>query len=174
MLLINCLIINNSSSNYAAGVWIDQDAHFSMINCVIANNKSTDATNGIGGLYVGPNIRYSRMTNNIFYNNSSAASSSRNNFYSATTNFAGTFSNYFSDATIPVGGVSGLGNKTSTDYASPGFVNPTSFQGYTTNSTSITEINNSNWRLSSTSPLIGLGISTSNADLPYPYSTTMC
>lgn len=169
--LINCLIINNSSSNYAAGVWIDQDAHFSMINCVIANNKSTDATNGIGGLYVGPNIRYSRMTNNIFYNNSSAVSSTKNNFYSTTTNFAGTFSNYFSDATIPVGGVTGLGNKTSTDYASPGFVSPTSFQGYTTNSSSITEINNSNWRLSSTSPLIGLGISTSNADLPYPYST---
>jgi hypothetical protein len=170
--LINCVIINNTSSNYCAGVWIDQDAHFSMINCIIANNKSTDATNGIGGLYVGANIRYSRMTNNIFYNNTSAVTATnRNNFYSATTNFAGTFSNYFSDATIPVGGVTGLGNKTSTDYVSPGFVNPTSFQGYTTNSTSITEINNSNWRLTSSSPLIGLGISTSNADLPYPYST---
>ena len=168
---INCIIINNTSSNYAGGVWIDQDAHFSMINCIIANNKSTDATNGIGGLYVGANIRYSRITNNIFYNNTSAVTlTNRNNYYSPTTNNAGVFSNYFSDAAIPAGGVVALGNKTSTDYASPGFVSPTSYQGYTTDATKITEMNNSNWRLTSTSPLIGLGISTSNADAPYPFS----
>ena len=169
--LINCMIINNTSSNYAAGIWIDQDAHFSMINCIIANNKSTDATNGIGGLYVGANIRYSRITNNIFYNNTSAVTATnRNNYYSPTTNNAGVFSNYFSDAAIPAGGVIALGNKTSTDFASPGFVSPTSFQGYATDAGKTTELSNSNWRLNSNSPLIDLGISTSNADAPYPFS----
>jgi hypothetical protein len=178
--LINCIIINNSSSSYAAGVWIDQDAHFSMINCIIANNKSTDATNGIGGLYVGGNIRFSRMTNNIFYNNTSAVTATnRNNFYSATTNFAAVYANYFSDTTIPVGFDATLtsaspshGNKTSNDISTPDFVLPTSFQGYTAVAGNITEINNSNWRLKSTSGLINIGSNpTTRGDMPYPYST---
>jgi len=173
--LINCIIVNNTSSNYAAGIWIDQDAHFSMINCIVANNKSTDATNGIGGLYVGANIRYSRITNNIFYNNTSAVTATnRNNYYSPTTNNAGIFSNYFSDATIPAGGATAAaGNKTSTDFASPGFVSPTSFQGYATDAGKTTELSNSDWRLTSASSLIGLGISTANADMPYPFSMTV-
>lgn len=170
---INCMIINNTSSSYAAGIWIDQDAHLSMINCVIANNKSTDATNGIGGLYIGGNIRYSRITNNIFYNNSSAAVATKNNFYSPTTNFAAVYANYFSDATIPVGLQTATpSNKTATDIASPNFANPSSFQGFSATDLQMTEIANSDWRLKSTSALIGLGATpTTLGNMPYPFIT---
>jgi hypothetical protein len=175
--IINCVIINNTSSSYTAGIYVDQNATFSIVNSVIANNKSTDATNGVGGLYVGANIRYSRITNNIFYNNSSAAASAKNNFYSPTTNFMAVYANYFSDATNPVGFDTTLtsaspahGNKTSTDIASPNFANPTTFQGISTDATTLSQINSSDWRLKSTSGLINLGANPTNrGDLPYPY-----
>jgi len=175
--LINCIIINNTSSNRSAAIWVDQDSHFSLINCVIANNKTTDATDGVGGLFVGANIRYSRIANNIFYNNNSPVSG-RNNFYSATTNFAAVWANYFSDSSIPIGlgtevtGASpGHANLTSTNYANPQFASPTTFDGHAgADNTKKTEIENSDWRLKYNSPLIGLGTNPlGRADIPYPY-----
>lgn len=175
--LINCIIINNSSSNRSAAIWVDQDSHFSLVNCVIANNKATDATDGIGGVFVGANIRFSRIANNIFYNNTSLVSG-RNNFYSATTNFAAVWANYFSDSSIPIGlgtevtsASPGHANLTSTNYANPLFATPTSFDGHAgADNTKKTEIENSDWRLNYNSPLIGLGTSPlGRADIPYPY-----
>ena len=169
--LINCVIVNNSSSGYAAAVFVNQDSHTSIINCVIANNKSTDATNGVGGVWLGTNIRYSRISNNIYYNNSSTVSG-RNNFYYSAADLAGTFNNYYSDAAFPNTSITALnGNKTSTDIASPDFASPTSFQGY--NATKMDEIANADWRLKSTSGLIGLGsIVSGRADVAYPYVAT--
>jgi len=175
--LINCVIVNNSSSNRSAAVWVDVDSHFSLINCVIANNKSTDGIDGVGGVFVGNNIRFSRLANNIFFNNTSTVSG-RNNFYSATTNFAAVWANYFSDATIPVGlgtevtgAIPAHANLTSTNHANPLFESPTTFDGHAgSDANKRTEIENSNWRLKSTSPLIGFGASPlGRADIPYPY-----
>lgn len=166
--LINCIIVNNSSSGYAAAVFINQDSHTSIINCVIANNKSTDATNGVGGVWLGTNIRYSRISNNVFSNNSSPVSG-RNNFYYSATDLAGTFNNYFSDATLPNTSItSANGNKSATDVSSPGFAAATGFQGY--DATKMTEIASADWRLTSTSGLIGQGSTLSaRADVAYPY-----
>lgn len=166
--LVNCVIVNNSSSGYAAGVFINQDSHTSIVNCVIANNKSTDATNGVGGVWLGTNIRYSRISNNIFSNNFSPVSG-RNNFYYSGTDLAGTFNNYFSDTTLPNTSITtSNGNKSATDVSSPGFASPTSFQGY--NAAKMTEIAAADWRLTSGSGLIGLGSTASgSADIAYPY-----
>lgn len=166
--LINCVIVNNSSSGYAAAVFINQDSHTSIINCIIANNKSTDATNGVGGLWLGTNIRYSRISNNIFSNNYSPVSG-RNNFYYSATDLAGTFNNYFSDATLPNTSITNAnGNKSATDITSPGFASATSFQGY--DASKMADIASADWRLSSTSGLIGLGSTASGrADVAYPY-----
>ncbi len=168
--LINCLISNNTTSSKAAGVFVNGDAYFTMINCTVANNKSTDATDGVGGLFVGTNIRWSRIANNIFYNNTSSTSG-RTSFYSATTDFQDVFNNYFSDATLPPSNniLATNGNKTGTDFLNPGFAAPNAIQGY--DATKMTEIAASDWRLSAGSALIGLG-STAKAGITVPYNST--
>ena len=163
--LINCIIINNTSSNISAAVWASDDSHFSIVNCVIANNKSTDATNGVGGLWFGNNIHYTHIQNTIFYNNSGVAA---NNIKTTSTALRVTLNNWFDNATMPV--ILGTGsnnNKLTTDFATPDFVLPTTFQGSTTNSTQIDEIAASNWSLKSTSGLISLGNSTQGVKFPY-------
>lgn len=168
--LVNCLVVNNTSSNYSAAIFVNQDTHFSLANCVIANNKSTDATNGVGGLYWGQNVRYSRVSNSIFSNNI-APTSTRNNIVFQNTSEVqlAIFNNYFSDAAYVDADITAAnGNKNATDIASPGFAAATSFEGY--DATKMTEIAAANWRLSSNSGLIGLGSTISGrADVPYPY-----
>lgn len=171
--LVNCAIVNNSSSGYSAAVFVNQDTHFSMVNCIVANNKSTDATNGVGGLYWGQNVRYSRISNSIF-NNNIAPTSTKNNivFQSASEVQLAIFNNYFSDAAyVDADITSANGNKNATDIVNPGFAGATSFQGY--DATKMTEIASADWRLTSTSGLIGLGSTVSGrADVPYPYTAT--
>lgn len=165
--LVNCLIINNKSSNVSAGVWAETDSHFSIINCVIANNLSTDETNGVGGLWFGNNIHYTQIQNTIFYNNSGA---SANNIKTISSALRVTKSNWFSDNGIPATITLGDGsdnNISSANVSSPDFTLPTSFQGSSTNSTQRAEIEASDWRLKSTSGLKGLGNSTQGIKFPY-------
>ncbi len=165
--LINCLIINNKSSNVSAGVWAETDSHFSIINCVIANNLSTDATNGVGGLWFGNNIHYTQIQNTIFYNNSGA---SANNIKTTSGALRVTKNNWFSDNGIPTTISLGDGsdnNISSANVASPDFALPTSFQGNSSNPTERSEIENSDWRLKSTSGLKSLGNSTQGIKFPY-------
>ena len=169
--LINCVIVNNTSSNLAAAIFTNDDSHFNVINCTIANNKSTDATGGVGGLLFAKNIRYARVANNIFYNNSSPVSG-RNNFYHTGTDaLAAIFNNYFSDSSFPNTNITaGNGNKLSTDVANPGFAAATGFQGY--DATKMSEIASTDWRLTTASGLIGFGSTASGrADITYPYSS---
>jgi hypothetical protein len=184
--LINCVIINNTSSDRAAGVFVNQDTHFSVINCVIANNSATSTSNGVGGLLVQNNIRYSRITNNIVYNNISATAG-RNDFFnpgvSASTGdnsikFQAIWSNYFTDfnstylATEVLNAVPGHGNLTAANYADPLFETATTFRGHSgADEVKKAEIENSNWRLKSSSPLIGLGVASNRADIPFPYKS---
>ena len=173
--LINCLIVNNSSTSKAAGVFVNQDSYFSMLNCTVANNQSTDATDGVGGIFIGNNIRWSRIANNIFYNNISATSG-RANFYSATPDFKEIFNNYFSESAIPASFDAALtnanpphGNITTATLADPLFVAPTNFQGY--DATKMTEIEAADWRLSANSGLRNMGLS-ARANIPTPYNST--
>jgi hypothetical protein len=163
--LINCVIVNNSSSNVSAAVWAADDSHFSIVNCVIANNKSTDATNGVGGLWFGNNIHYTHIQNTIFYNNYGVAA---NNIKTTSSALRVTINNWFDNATMPVSlGVGSDNNKLTTDFATPNFANPTSFQGVSTDANTLSQINASDWRLKSTSGLIGLGNSTQGVKFPY-------
>lgn len=169
--LINCVIVNNTSSNLAAAIFTNDDSHFNVINCTIANNKSTDATGGVGGLLFAKNIRYARVANNIFYNNSSPVSG-RNNFYHTGTDaLAAIFNNYFSDSSFPNTNITAAnGNKLSTDVSNPSFKAVTGFLGY--DATKMSEIASTDWRLTSASGLIGLGSTASGrADITYPYSS---
>jgi hypothetical protein len=171
--LINCVIVNNTSSNFAAGVFVNQDTHFSIINCVIANNKSTDATNGVGGLYWGRYVRYSRLTNNVFYNNTSLVAGSSNFFTQEASEVQpGIYNNYFSDVTFPDTDITtGNGNKNATEIANPGFAGATSFDGYSAANHDL--IAAADWRLHNSSALIGLGSTLSGrADIPFPYKAT--
>lgn len=168
--LVNCVIVNNSSSSYSAGVYVNSDTHFSIINSVIANNKSTDATNGVGGLYWGQNVRYSRVSNSIFSNNSGPTDARNNIFFQSASEIQlAIFNNYFSDAAFVDADITAAnGNKNATDIASPGFASATSFQGY--DAAKMTEIAAADWRLTSGSGLIGLGSTLSGrADVAYPY-----
>ena len=168
--LINCLVVNNSSSNYSAAIFVNQDTHFSVANCVIANNKSTDATNGVGGLYWGQNVRYSRISNSIFSNNIAPISTRNNIVFQNTSEIQlAIFNNYFSDAAYVDADITAAnGNKNATDIASPGFAGATSFEGY--DAAKMAEIADADWRLRSNSVLIGLGSNIAGkADIPYPY-----
>jgi len=168
--LVNCVIVNNSTSSYSAAVFVNQDTHFNLINCTISNNKSTDATNGVGGLYWGQYVRYSRVSNSIF-NNNSAPTTSRNNIFCQSTSEVQPqiYNCYFSDATFVDSDITAAnGNKSATDIASPGFAGATGFQGY--DATKMTEIAAADWRLTSTSGLIGLGSNlAARGDITYPY-----
>ncbi len=168
--LINCVIVNNSSSGYSAAIFVNQDTHFSIANCIIANNKSTDATNGVGGLYWGQNVRYSRVSNSVFSNNTAPVSSRNNIVFQSTSEVQlAIYNNYFSDAAFVDADITAAnGNKNATDFASPGFAAPTTFEGYDAAKTA--DIEAADWRLSSASGLLGLGSTLSGrADIPYPY-----
>jgi hypothetical protein len=168
--IINCVIVNNTSSSYAAGVFVNQDTHFSIMNSVIANNKSTDVTNGVGGLYFGQNVRYSRIANSIFSNNAGPTDARSNIFFQSSSEVQlAIFNNYFSDAAfVDVDITSANGNKNASDIASPGFAAATDFQGH--DASKMAEVAMADWRLTSGSGLIGLGSTVSGrADIPYPY-----
>lgn len=170
--LINCVIVNNTSSSYAAGVFVNQDTHFSINNCVIANNKSTDGTNGVGGLYWGQNVRFSRVANSIFYNNTSTSGITNLRLQVNNQVEAAVFNNYFSDAAFVDADITvANGNKNATDIANPGFANATAFDGYSSDNHDA--IVAADWRLKSNSALIGLGSTlAARADIPYPYVAT--
>ncbi len=185
--LINCVIINNTSSDRAAGIFVNQDTHVSIINCVIANNRSTDNSNGVGGVLVQNNIRWSRISNNIIYNNESPVSG-RNNFFNPGVNgnqsentikFREIWSNYFTDfntmylASEVINANPAHGNLTAANFAVPLFEMPTPFRGHSNDAELRIQIENSNWRLASSSPLIGLGFTLSGrVDITYPYSNS--
>ena len=169
--LINCIIHNNTSSTQAGAVFCGDYAYCSLINCLIASNK---CTTGVGGVYYsGSNaIAYQQIQNSIFYNNSG---STYNNLASAVSSTAMqiVLNNYFDDVAIPVSGAytlhaNSVNNKTKTDFSTPNFANPTSLQGYDAgNSSNTTLITGSDWRLTSSSGLIGLGNSTQGVKFPY-------
>jgi hypothetical protein len=185
--LINCIIVNNTSSDRAAGIFVNQDTHISIINCVIANNRSTDTSTGVGGVLVQNNIRWSRISNNIIYNNESPVSG-RNNFFNPGVNsnqtnndikFQAIWSNYLTDfntmylATEVLDATPAHGNLTATNFADPLFEMPTTFRGHSNDAELRVQIENSNWRLASNSPLIGLGSTLSGrVDVTYPYNNS--
>jgi len=168
--LVNCLIINNTSSAGAGAVYGDANTLFGLVNCVIANNLCTEATVGTGGVYLGSSGQWSHLQNNIFYNNSGATTALNNVKNATTTTLSATLNNWFSDATMPLTYASGKlsgNNKSAADVAGPDFELPTSFQGATTDAVKLAEYETCNWRLKSTSGLIGLGNATQNVRVPY-------
>jgi hypothetical protein len=168
--LINCLIINNSSTGGAGAVYGDANSLFGIVNCVIANNTCSEATTGTGGLYIGLSDQWFHLQNSIFYNNSGATTALNNVKNATTTTLSATLNNWFSDATMPLTYTAGklsANNKSAADVATPGFELPTSFQGATTDPAKLAEYETCNWRLKSTSGLIGLGNATQNLRVPY-------
>lgn len=170
--LINCLIINNTSSGGAGAVYDAESTLCSVINCVIAKNECTEPSVGTGGFYIGKSSQWVHLQNNIFYRNSGATTALNNIRNNSTTNVYAILNNWFDNSTMPVVFTTDTrsickDNKTSTNIATPDFVMPTSFIGATSDATLIEEMNGSNWRLKATSGLIGLGSSTQGIRYPY-------
>ncbi len=168
--LINCVIVNNTASSGPGGVYVPDKSDFSIINCVIANNVSThnDAI-GVGGLWFGISMEYAHIQNSIFYNNSGHATAAANNIKTSTTNsLQVVLNNWFDDSTMPLTlHTNSTNNKLKTNISTPNFALPTTFQGAASTQAQIDEINAADWRLKSTSGLIGIGQSTSNIKFPY-------
>lgn len=170
--LINCLIINNSSSAGAGAIYTASSTLCSVINCVIAKNECTEATTGTGGLYIGPSSHWVHLQNNIFYRNSGATTALNNIRNNSSNSVFAILNNWFDNSTMPVAFTTDTrsickDNKITTNIASPDFVSPTSFIGATPDQALIDELNASDWRLKATSGLIGLGNSTQGIRYPY-------
>jgi len=170
--LINCLIINNTSASGAGAVYGESNTLFGLVNCVIANNYCSDvAATSTGGVYIGSSAQWSHLQNCILYNN--FATKTLSNAKSVQVTLSATLNNWFSDAAMPItvaaktGSVLSELNKTATNVAGPDFELPTSFQGATTDPVKLAEYETCNWRLKSTSGLIGLGNKTQNVRVPY-------
>jgi len=195
--LINCLIVNNSTTKGAAAISIDGLTNSSIINCVIANNKTTDETpikvrnvnaRGYypGGVYLGRYAQNSRIANNIFYNN--AAFKDADKHIGATFSVNNAYTNYFDgnqawkdsvavyyDSPANTGSsyyknFSRQGNKCGADFeASNIFVAPNAIIGCGTTQAEIDAIDNSDWHLKAGTPCIDGGKS-NTAEVIYPYS----
>lgn len=170
--LINCIIINNSSAVGAGAVHVGSSSLCSIINCVIANNTCSDAT-GAGGIYLGNSAHWTHVQNCILYNNV-AATATYNNMrsYNNTALYA-ILNNWFGDSTLPFApttdtrSICGNNLTNASPNSTPGFEQPTSFQGATTDPQKLAEFETCNWRLKSTSTLIGLANSTQVVRFPY-------
>ena len=195
--LINCLIVNNSTTKGAAAITIEGLCNSSIINCVIANNKTTDETllkvrnvnaRGYypGGVMMGRYSQNSRIANNIFYNN--AAFKDADKHIGAVFTVNNIYSNYFDGdqawkdsvavyCETPANNKNGYyrnfakqGNKCGVDFeASNIFVAPNTILGCGTTQAEIDAINNSDWHLKVGSPCIEGGKS-NTAEVTYPYS----
>ena len=189
--IVNCIIVNNTSTGGAGGLYCEGGAYFTLFNTVIANNSCSDAT-GAGGFFFGSGIRWSGIINNIFYNNVGGGDEINNNMVNTSATSTGTAlkglkNNWFDNTAIPISDVSFLdaaactGNLTKTEVATPDFELPTTFVGY--NASKMTEIAASNWRLKSSSALLDKGVSSQAANYPFsssiyggvsiPYSTIL-
>jgi hypothetical protein len=177
--LINCVVINNSSTGGSGAVYGEANTLFGLINCVIANNKCTEATTGTGGVYIGGSAQWEHLQNCILYNNSGASTNYnnlRNNTLATPVALNGILSNWFdNNSSINTSGVGNFylhatnstNNKFSNNIATPNFERPTNFQGVPADADQLAALEASNWRLKSTSGLIGLGNSTQNVKFPY-------
>jgi len=177
--IVNCIIINNTSTSGAGGLYCEGGAYFSLFNTVIANNLCSDAT-GAGGLFFGSGIRWSGIINNIFSNNLGGGDEINNNMVNTSATSIGTAlkglkNNWFDNTAIPISDPSFLdaaactGNLTKTEVATPDFELPTTFIGY--NTAKMTEIAASNWRLKIGSALLDKGVSSQAAN--YPFSSAI-
>lgn len=162
--LINCLIVNNTTSTKAGAVFIEQDAHCTLSNCLIANNKCTEnSATALGGVYLGQNLHWARLQNNIFYNNEGAGGV--NNFFSPSAAKKQFYNNWFDDDEIPttLDLTTSTGNVCRADFDSPLFVNSANVIGYQSD---ISTIITADWQLATASPCIDAGEA---KDLPHPY-----
>lgn len=162
--LINCLIVNNTTSQKAGAIFIEKDAHCTISNCLIANNKCAEnSATAPGGVFMGTNLHWARFQNNIFYNNQGAGGV--NNFYTTSTAQKQFYNNWFDDDVIPVllDATSSTGNKCRVDFQNPLFVNPATVIGYQAD---INDVTAANWQLDANSPCIDAG---EPKDLPHPY-----
>lgn len=179
--LINCLIINNSSNGGAGAIYDDRSSLFSIINTVIAKNSCSQATTGVGGLYIGHSSQWVHLQNNIFYKNSGATIALNNIGNYSTQGLTQVLHNWFDNATLPFAPSADtrsicrnnyIATTTAPNVASPDFVLPTSFVGATTDATQFNELANSNWSLKPTSGLRELGNSTQGVKFPYENMNT--
>lgn len=162
--LINCLIVNNTTSSKAGAIFIETDAHCTISNCLIANNKCAEnSATAPGGVFMGANLHWARFQNNIFYNNQGAGGV--NNFYSTSSAKKQFYNNWFDDDAIPteLDANGSTGNKCRVDFQNPLFVNPAAAIGYQSD---INDVTAANWQLEANSPCIDAG---EPKDLPHPY-----
>lgn len=162
--LINCLIVNNTTSSKAGAIFIETDAHCTISNCLIANNKCAEnSATAPGGVFMGANLHWARFQNNIFYNNHGVGGV--NNFYSTSSAKKQFYNNWFDDDVIPteLDATGSTGNKCRVDFQNPLFVNPATVIGY---QAEMTEVVAANWQLEANSPCIDNG---EPKDLPHPY-----
>lgn len=170
--LINCVIVNNTSSGQAGAISGGESSLLSIVNCVIAKNECTEPTVGTGGLYMGKSAHWMHIQNTIFYRNS-GATTALNNIRNNTTGLAFAILNtWFDNPTMPIVFTSDTRsickeNLTNSTVSDPDFVRPTSFVGATNEPQLIAELNASDWSLKSTSELIGRG--DANQGIRYPY-----
>jgi len=196
--LINCIIVNNSTNKGAAAVSIDSYTSSSIINCVIANNITTDpalvkvrntnARGYYGSVYIGSYAHGSKVVNNIFYNNSNNGQKDCDKHIGSTFYVGTLYNNYFDGdqafkdsvavyyerpTSIAYGYYKNFNtnnNKCNVDFAaSTIFEGANSIIGSATTPEDADAINASNWKLKTGSGCIDAGISTSAADVSFPY-----
>ena len=197
--LINCLIVNNTTSKGPAAINVDGYSSSSIINCVIANNLTTDTrttkirnTNNRGyfpgGIFIGSYAHGSRVVNNIFYNNSNNgqkdcdkhlgsgfyAGALYNNYFDGDQAWKDSVAVYYerptSTTTAYYKNFNINNNKCNVDFAaSTIFEGANTVLGSGTTPEETAAIYASNWKLKTGSGCIGTGISSTNADVTYPY-----
>lgn len=145
----NLVIFNNKADDLGGGVY-SRKAH--MINCTVVNNFAGNEGGGIYNWEVESTILNSVAwgnkkdvnTSNEIYNKSAGPIT-----YSATQGTAMTGTGETNNI--------GLNSGNAVDGTSPYFVLPTTFVGLSTNPTQVTELENANWDIASSSALIDAG-----------------
>jgi len=145
--IINCLINNNTSKSDGGGIYVDGTGT-NITNATIANNLSnTSSTSARIQLYV-----YSSAPGSCNVTNTILTGAQNNGNPVVKTSVPGTFS-----VNLPY--CASDGNEIY-NISSAGFKKLTSFAGTSTNTMQLTEINNADWSLASTSYMVNNG----NAD----------
>jgi len=197
--LINCLIVNNTTTKGPAAINIDGYSSSSIINCVIANNLTTDTrltklrnTNSRGyfpgGIFIGSYAHGSRVVNNIFYNNSNNgqkdcdkhlgsgfyAGALYNNYFDGDQAFKDSVAVYYerptSTTTAYYKNFNNNNNKCNVDFAASTIFNgANTVLGSSTTPEQTAAIESSDWSLKTGSGCINAGVSSTTADVTYPY-----
>ena len=139
----NLLIYNNKTNDDGGGIYLKSAT---LINCTVANNHAKDG----GGIYVST-ATLSEIKNTAIWGNTSSTSIPQINDLGTIT-----FTATEGSALTGTGNI-GLNTGNAVDATSPYFVLPTSFVGLSTNPTQVTELENANWDIASTSALKDAG-----------------